>query len=94
MKRIVILLCLALLVVISYGCSDSSSDAPAVGKVHPDGWLSMHGAEANDDLRSCQGCHGLDFNGDGDAVSCFNCHTDGPPFEKSHPLGALFFNSG
>jgi predicted CxxxxCH...CXXCH cytochrome family protein len=87
MKRIVILLCLALLVVISYGCSDSSSDAPAVGKVHPDGWLSMHGAEANDDLRSCQGCHGLDFNGDGDAVSCFNCHTDGPPFEKSHPLG-------
>ncbi len=86
MRRIVMLLCLVLLVVISYGCSDSSSDAPAVGEVHPANWLTTHGADANDDLRSCQGCHGLDFNGSGDAVSCYSCHLGGPPF-ATHPPG-------
>ncbi len=86
MKRIVILLCLVLLVAFFSGCSDGSSDAPAVNEAHPSGWLATHGSEANEDLRSCQGCHGLDFDGSGDAVSCYDCHLAGPPF-GAHPLG-------
>ena len=86
MKRIVILLCLVLLVAFLSGCSDGSSDAPAVNEAHPSNWLSSHGSEANADLRGCQGCHGIDFDGSGDALSCYDCHLAGPPF-GTHPLG-------
>lgn len=85
MKRLAILVCLTMLAATFYGCSSGSSDAPAVGDAHPAGWISTHGSSANADLRSCQGCHGLDYTGSGDAVSCFNCHSSGPPF-SAHPL--------
>lgn len=73
----ILLLALAALV---YGCSSSSSDAPPVNEAHPDGWVLIHGAQANADLASCQTCHGTNFAGSGDAVSCYSCHASGPPF--------------
>ncbi len=77
---IAILLCAALL----SGCSDSNSSASLPGEPHPAGWVLLHGAQANQDLRGCQVCHGADFTGVGQAVSCFSCHLEGPPFAV-HP---------
>jgi predicted CxxxxCH...CXXCH cytochrome family protein len=88
MKRIAKLLCLILLAATFYGCSSGNADAPADNEAHPDGWLFAHGKEANADLIDCQGCHGLDFAGSGNAVSCFDCHLEGPPF-GIHPLAWL-----
>jgi len=69
------------------GCSTSGSEAPGTGPgsaVHPSNWISLHSGEANTDLRGCQGCHGFDFAGSGEAVSCFTCHLSGPPFVGVH----------
>ncbi len=86
MKNINSLLLILLFAVIA-GCSSGNSDAPLLGgdpAPHPTTWVSQHGAQANSDLRGCQGCHGFDYKGSGDAVSCFNCHSGGPPF-VGHP---------
>jgi hypothetical protein len=69
------------------GCSDRKSGAPPPGQAHPAGWLDQHSAAANVDLNSCQSCHGADFTGNAAAVSCFTCHTSGPPFTTFHPGG-------
>ncbi|MDO9079736.1 MAG: hypothetical protein Q7U44_02980 [Desulfuromonadales bacterium] len=76
-----------MLALIAGGCSDRNTDAPLPGQVHPAGWMGQHSAAANADLSSCQGCHGVDFSGSGNAVSCFNCHSSGPPFTSVHPGG-------
>lgn len=76
-----VLFCLLLM----SGCSSGSSDAPASNAAHPDNWIALHGDAADADLRGCQGCHGFDFNGSGDAVSCYSCHISGPPFSL-HPV--------
>ncbi len=74
-----------------FGCSSSNSDAPALGSnptttaAHVADWIALHGAQATADLRGCQGCHGFDFTGSGDAISCFECHSSGPPFVGAHP---------
>jgi len=78
-------LCLFLsLALLAGGCSDRNDEAPLAGAFHPDGWILTHGVEANQDLERCQGCHGVDFRGSGQAVSCFLCHLEGPPF-TIHP---------
>lgn len=90
MKKVTLLFICLLATIIS-GCSSSNNDAPLLGStpsassVHVAGWLSAHGDEASVDLRGCQGCHGFDFKGSGNAVSCFNCHSSGPPFVGAHP---------
>jgi predicted CxxxxCH...CXXCH cytochrome family protein len=83
-KAMFLFICLTLLVIA--GCSSSNNNSTSPGQpVHPADWVALHGAEATADLRSCQGCHGFDFKGGGQAVSCFNCHTSGPPFVGAHP---------
>jgi len=68
------------------GCSGSNNNSDGTGqKVHPSDWLLVHGTQANADLGGCQSCHGFDFKGGGQAVSCFNCHASGPPFVGPHP---------
>lgn len=69
-----------MLVLMIAGCSDRNPEAPVAGNVHPADWQSGHMAAANADLQSCQSCHGTDFNGSGTAVSCYTCHSSGPPF--------------
>jgi hypothetical protein len=77
---------LALLVVLTYGCSSPNSDAPRTDQTHPEAYILDHGLEANTDLTSCTVCHGTNFTGTVNPVpSCFSCHTDGPPF-GIHPL--------
>ena len=71
-------------VILMVACSSENDLAPGVNEVHIANWVASHGIEANTDLTGCQICHGLDFNGNGNAVSCFTCHADGPPF-ISHP---------
>lgn len=85
MIRLLIALPLFLLLALA-GCSDSSSDAPPAGAAHPAGWVQTHSAEASIRLDGCQVCHGIDFAGSGDAVSCFSCHVynQAPPF-SIHP---------
>ncbi|WP_020675239.1 hypothetical protein [Geopsychrobacter electrodiphilus] len=89
MKNLQMFLLILLLAVVA-GCSSSNSDAPLIGgnappSPHPTNWVALHGAQAKVDLRGCQGCHGFDFKGAGDAVSCFECHASGPPFTGAHP---------
>jgi predicted CxxxxCH...CXXCH cytochrome family protein len=49
-------------------------------QTHPDGWsepsaAEFHGAAAlADGGTGCTGCHGPEFLGQGDAVSCYECH--------------------
>ena len=69
-----------MLVLMIAGCSDRNPNAPVAGNVHPADWQNGHMAAANDDLQSCQSCHGVDFQGSGKAVSCYTCHASGPPF--------------
>ncbi len=67
------------------GSAETSSDAPvSVNSVHEPGWLFAHDTAAQNDLIGCQVCHGVNFQGSGNAVSCFNCHVGGPPF-RIHP---------
>lgn len=59
-------------------CSEDRS-APDY-QTHPGGWNDLsaaefHGAAALENSGSgCTGCHGQDFTGQGDAVSCYECH--------------------
>ena len=59
-------------------CSEDRS-APDY-QTHPEGWNDLsaaefHGAAAlSDHGAGCTGCHGQDFTGQGDAVSCYECH--------------------
>jgi hypothetical protein len=65
------------LVLLTAGCSDQRANTR---EPHPPGYFSKHATEATADLNSCRVCHGIDFAGNGDAVSCFDCHVEGPPF--------------
>lgn len=80
------LIMLILLTLVAGGCSDTNPDAPTGAQAHPQGWLAMHPAEpgAQGDAAACAICHGVDFTGSGNVVSCFACHMAGPPFGK-HP---------
>jgi hypothetical protein len=70
------------------GCSSSGSDSPSDNEAHPTNWFSNHGpeAEANPGYIECTTCHGADLHGEGDAVSCYSCHSysAAPPF-TIHP---------
>jgi predicted CxxxxCH...CXXCH cytochrome family protein len=48
----------------------------AGGVGHPQGWSdpAQHGPAAKRDLGSCQGCHGISFDGGTAGVSCNACH--------------------
>jgi|GEM_PF-688723 len=78
-------LCLMLVVLLA-ACSSSNSDAPSTGQAHPAGWLAVHPTDpsAQGAASDCALCHGIDFTGSGNAVSCFDCHSSGPPFTL-HP---------
>lgn len=63
---------------------------------HPDGWVGMNGGvhasylkENEYDLESCASCHGEDFLGGQNKVSCFTCHSGYP-----HPQGWVGSNGG
>lgn len=51
---------------------------------HPEGWADplLHGARAEQDFGVCKFCHGLAYEGSGNAVSCYQCH-NGPGLD--HP---------
>jgi hypothetical protein len=86
MHRWILIFSLLLMAVLAGGCSDDNSSAPPTNQAHPSNWVSAHPGPANSDLSSCQTCHGLNFQGSGDAVSCFSCHSyeTAPPF-TTHP---------
>jgi len=86
MRNLSLIFAAIFLTVLAGGCSSSNSDAPVSGAAHPEGWVVTHATEATADLESCKVCHGSDFSGSGDAVSCFKCHPSGPPFTL-HPGG-------
>jgi len=67
------LLILALMV---SACSEANLGAPAEGDVHLETWLIEHPDDVGEDqdFDGCVGCHGMDLNGSGDAVSCYSCH--------------------
>jgi len=68
---------LFVLVLFAAGCSDQRANTR---EPHPPDYFSEHGPEATADVNSCRACHGIAFAGNGDAVSCFDCHIEGPPF--------------
>ena len=74
---------LLVLVLTTASCSDQRANTR---EPHPPDYFSKHGTEATADVDSCGVCHGIDFSGNGDAVSCFDCHVEGPPF-GIHPEG-------
>ena len=74
---------LLVLVLITVSCSDQRANTR---EPHPPDYFTRHGSEATADVNSCRVCHGIDFAGNGDAVSCFDCHLEGPPF-GIHPAG-------
>ncbi len=79
LSRTLLLSILLLAALLAAGCSDDNRDAPAVDEAHPPQWIFEHGEEAREDLTRCQSCHAADFRGNGEAVSCFDCHLQGPP---------------
>lgn len=73
------------------------SDAPAPDAVHPSGWITQHGTEANrsPDFADCASCHGSDLRGLAGVPSCFSasfngqaCHAGGPG--APHPLDGSY----
>jgi predicted CxxxxCH...CXXCH cytochrome family protein len=67
---------------ITDGASDVCTgpiDTGPVGAYHPAGWADsdVHGLAAKMQDQQCISCHGADLTGDGDAVSCDSCHTEG-----------------
>lgn len=80
MSRIIVLVgSLIAVTLLGFGCADQNSSSAPPGAVHPADWGRIHATQAQD-LRGCQGCHGLDFAGGSANVSCFVCHASGPPF--------------
>lgn len=89
MSRIMLLVgSLIAVTLLAFGCADQNNNAAPPGAVHPAGWGRSHAVQAAQpqELRGCQGCHGIDFAGGSSAVSCFDCHGSGPPF-VIHPAG-------
>jgi len=68
---------LLVLVLITVSCSDQRANTR---EPHPPDYFTRHGSEATADANSCRVCHGIDFDGNGDAISCFDCHLEGAPF--------------
>jgi hypothetical protein len=75
--------------ILSLSCSDLKKDLPAptqsgVNNVHEQGWtdtasVNFHGifiASNNYDMRSCQHCHGLKYDGGLSGISCLTCHSN------------------
>lgn len=71
------LLALVVMVLLTASCSDQRANTR---EPHPPDYFSDHAAEATADVNSCRVCHGIDFAGNGNALSCFDCHLEGPPF--------------
>ncbi len=93
-SRVPLLLCLLLTALIAGGCADSNSGAPEVDQAHPTGWVIGHAAEARDNQTRCQFCHGADFRGNKEAVSCFSCHLEGPPQVAQFHIHPISWTSG
>lgn len=79
LSRTLLLSILLLSALLAAGCGDDNRDAPAIDEAHPPQWIFEHGEAAREDLTRCQSCHAPDFRGNGEAVSCFDCHFEGPP---------------
>lgn len=76
-----LLMVMVLLIVHLGGCSNSPNpNAPTTTAAHGANWLLTHGPIAQQDLVSCEVCHGATFTGSGPVPSCFECHLGGPPF--------------
>ena len=73
------LIFLALLTACSGGKDSSDDTSSASGQHHPDGYDApeVHGLAAKLSEEACVACHAADLTGDGDAVSCDNCHAVG-----------------
>ena len=87
MRKLQFIVLLATALFVS-ACSSGGSDSPSDSNVHPTSWFSTHAVEAtaNPGYGECRTCHGLDLTGNGDAVSCYSCHSYNtePPF-STHP---------
>ncbi len=79
MLRIVLLMVSLTVSALVFGCADQNDTSSPPGAVHPLDWGRTHATQAQD-LRGCQGCHGADLAGGSSGVSCFLCHSSGPPF--------------
>ena len=87
-KRVLVTVAVGGILSIVAGCSDLKTDLPSPVEpgiqVHPKTWIDtasadFHGniiKDANWDMRSCQSCHGVLYNGGTSGVSCRTCHTD------------------
>ncbi len=62
------------------GGDSSGSDSDDTSDDHPNNYLLQHASDAEADLASCRSCHGTNYSGDDDAVSCLDCHVSAPPF--------------
>ncbi len=71
-----------------WGCAELKTDLPTPAnpgvQVHADGWINPEAADFhgnairtnNWDMRSCQMCHGVSYNGGTSGASCLACHTN------------------
>jgi hypothetical protein len=59
--------------------SEAPPDDTAPERYHPDDYAqaSVHGAEARLQAQACVSCHGEELLGQGSAVSCDPCHSEG-----------------
>lgn len=62
------------------GSSSGNAAAPRLNDAHEPGWRTTHDSAYSKDAVRCWVCHGEDYRGSGEVVSCFSCHAGGPPF--------------
>jgi len=57
----------------------SPGDGGSATTYHPAGFAdpTVHGIEAKMAVQDCKSCHGADLSGNGSALSCDSCHTEG-----------------
>ncbi len=90
LKQLTIVFPLAAVAIVLAACSADRQDPADNGLLaHPDTWMEeesadFHGAlVAENTPQSCTSCHGEQFEGDGRAPDCYQCH-NGP---GGHPEG-------
>ncbi|HKI51129.1 MAG TPA: hypothetical protein VJ995_03570 [Geothermobacteraceae bacterium] len=82
-------------------CSDSNTEAPPLGQVHPLAWLNPASADfhgkaflapqpAAQGKESCTSCHGLDLRGSGSVPGCNKCHFSLTDFTVRVPEGSTW----
>lgn len=77
--RIYNIILLFILIILIYGCSDNKSIS-TLPSTHPKEWIDpqsadFHGKVVSDHgSKSCEKCHGVDFEGGISDVSCLDCH--------------------